>query len=489
MDRIFQINSFNWGESDDLVQWPANSFYSWENIEVRKNLTALQLTPALVDTGWVFDDDITLMVNLQEYGVESWGILVCLENWKVFLDWVLKNTFSTGTTAQDRVYWIWVNENLIWTQYIYYITGTSFWTGKIHRSTNDLATFNESYREFRTNTNATSNSFVWTINDAGFLYIAKNNKIFLLESDEIVQEYLIIPAQEEITWFTQFQGSYKIYANAINTWVQYVWDWVSEAASYRQEWINQPILWVVNDGAYDYAILWFNQNYSDLYQIAGTQKTELRVNLESATYSRVLDKYLSIREGLVYISWGLTWESSNYWIYTYWNYYPWANRSLVQSFSGTTNQFLHHCHKRITSYFSSDDNKVYTVDNNNPPNVYADSWYVVTNIYQWFLWEEKAFNYMKLGFKLNWWEIRVYARTSMDLTSATAYTLIKTIDNATYWDKKYVRIDKNELMSNWASLGTFNELQFKFELIPNPAKTKTPELYQPTTWLTVINNK
>jgi len=68
---------------------------------------------------------------------------------------------------------------------------------------------------------------------------------------------------------------------------------------------------VVNDGANDYAVLGYNASYSDLYIISGTQKQELRVNLEAAGYARTLDGYLSIREAIVYISGGFTGESSN----------------------------------------------------------------------------------------------------------------------------------------------------------------------------------
>ena len=487
MDRIFQINWFDWGESDDIIKWPTNSFYSWENIEVRKNLSALQLSPALIDTEWVFDDDILYMVNLETLWVSNWWIVVCLENGKIFLNWVLKTTLNTWTNAHNRIYWIWVNENLLWEQYVYYISWTSFWSWKIHRSTTTLSAFDVSYREY-TITSWWS-EFVWTINDVWFLYIATWNKVFLLESDEIVQDFLILPSQEIIMWFTQFQWTYKIYTNSINTWIQYIWDWVSEAISYRQEWINQPVLWVVNDWAYDYAILWFSQFYSDLYLISWTQKSELRVNLETASYSRLLNWNMSIREWIIYISWWQSWESSNYWIYTYWNYYPWTAKSLVQSYSLANDWFMHHTHSDTESYFACDDNKVYKISHNNPPSVYASTWYVVTHLYQSFLWEEKSFNYMKIWFKLNWWEIKIYARTSMDLISGTDWILIKTITNDEYWSKKFCRLDKNELNNNWKILWTFNELQLKFVLTPSADLTKTPELYQPTTWLTITNDK
>lgn len=104
--------------------------------------------------------------------------------------------------------------------------------------------------------------------------------------------------------------------------MQYTWDGVSESPNTRQEWKNQPILGIVNDGALDYAILGFNENYADLYLIQGTQKSELRVNLEASADARVFGSYLSIREGIVYISGGKTGQSDNYGVYTYGNYFP-----------------------------------------------------------------------------------------------------------------------------------------------------------------------
>jgi len=321
MERIWQINGFDWGESDDLIKWPANSFFAWENIDVRTNLSATKLSPKLEDSWWVFDDNISFMTNLETLWVSWWGIVVCLENGKIYLDGTLKTTLATWTAAHDKVKWIGVNIDTGWTQYVYYISKTSSWSWEIHRSTTDLATFNVWYKSYTVTSWAVS--FVWTINDSWLLYIAVKNKILLMDDTEVVQDFLILPAQEEVKWFTQFQGNFKVYTNAQQTGVQYVWDWSTEAPSYRQEWINQPILWVVNDWAFDYAVLWFNENYSDLYLISGTQRQELRVNLETAAYSRILNWFLSIREGIVYISWGKTWQSTNEGIYTYGNYYPW----------------------------------------------------------------------------------------------------------------------------------------------------------------------
>jgi len=487
MDRILEFKSFDWWESDDLIKWSANSFYSWENIEVRKNLSALQLSPLLEDTGWIFDASITFIANLETLWVPNWWIVVCLHNWKIFFNWVLKTTLVSTTTAHNRVYWIWVNEDLTWTQYVYYVTWTSFWAWKIHRSTTNLATFDVAFKAYTVS--SWNTWFVWVINNVWLMYIAVKNKVFLMEQDEIVQTYLTLPDNEWIKWFTQFQWRFKIYTSIWNTGVQYIWNWVSTAVLYRQEWINLPVLWVVNNWAYDYAVLWPSSLYSNLYLISWTQKQLLKANLSTASYSRILWQYLSIRDWIIYINWWKSWQSQNEWIYTYWNYYPWTKKSLVQSYSWLNIQwFLQQVHTDQTSYFAANNNKVYTISHINPPS-YVATWYVITNMYQGFIWEEKNLNFLKVWFKLNGWSIKIYARTEMNLSVETTWNLIKTIDNATYWSKKSVRIDNNEVIRSWVNLWTFNEIQFKFELNSDIWWWNTPLLYNTTVWLTTLNNK
>lgn len=151
---------------------------------------------------------------------------------------------------------------------------------------------------------------------------------------------------------TQFQNNYKVYSNAQSTGIQYIWDGDNTTPDYRQEWLNQPVLGATNDGAYDYVILGFNSSYSDLYLISGTQKQELRVNLEGA--SRVFQGDISIREAIIYISGGQSGDSSNYGVYTYGNYYAGTAKSLVQSYS-KPQTFTLHAHKTNSSYFACTD--------------------------------------------------------------------------------------------------------------------------------------
>ena len=476
--RIFDITSFSWGESDSYTAWPKNSFYSWENIEIRKDLSGVTLTSKLVDTWWSISGDIIFMENLEKYGFS--GIVVATDTGNVYLDGTLKKTLASGTSAHNRIIGMWAMK-ISWTNYLYFITRTASWAGKIHRSTTNLATWNEWYKSFDT-VNGASSTYAYSISINWEINFAINNCIINIDVAETVSTLLTLPEIESVVGFTQFQNQYKIYANFWTTGVQYIWDWTATAADYRQEWDNLNVVSVVNNGAYDYAILWkvWSEAYNDLYLISGTQKQELRVNLEASNYSRVFNWYMSIREDIVYISGGKTGESSNYGIYTYGNYYPWTSKSLVQSYSLGVNSFLFHVHSWAASYFANNDDKVYKIEHNNPPttNWMATSWYVTTLMYEGNVWEELTFLKTILAYELETGtSIKLYCRTNFGVS----WNLIKEITDNT---KKHIRISANEIQS--LNLGKFYGIQFKIELIGN--SYYTPKAKRLTTYLNVVNN-
>lgn len=483
IERIFDIQGFSGWESDDIYRWPKDSFYSAENVEVRKNLSWIQLASKLVDTAWTITGTIISMENLETIWIwTTSGVIVCTSTGLVYLNGVLKQTINTGTTEWNQIIGIWVL-TVSSVQYIYYVTKTSSWAGKIHRSTTDLATWNISYKAYTVATDTTVAS-AFLINTWDYLHIAVKNKIVNIYTvAEVVSDALVLPEKEKITWFTQFQNSFKIYTNLGSTGVQYIWDGTDTVVSYRQTWLNQPVLWVVNDGALDYAILWFSSAYSGLYLISWTQKQEIRVNLETSAYSRLLSGNMSIRKSIVYISGGWSWESSNYGIYTYGLYYPWTPKSLVQQYSLSTNAFSFHCHSTAESYFANADGKVWYIEHNNPPTTtgYATSGYVDSQIHQGNIWEEKSFKKMKVGFKLQLNSyIEIYVRTSLGAT----WLLAKTISYATYSTKKQVTVFENELKALW--IGNFNELQVRIKMYGS--SYYTPTVLRVTTFLEVVNN-
>lgn len=485
VDRVIDATSWIWGEADSMYDGQANSFYQWENIEVRKNLNGFQLSAMLEDTWWVFDDDINYMVDLDTLWVSTWGIVCCLENGKIYLNGVLKETINTGTNAHNRVIGIWVNEASTWIQYVYYITETSLGQGRIHRSTTDLATFDIEYRQFETSSLPADKCTV--INTTGLLYIFINDRVFVMENIEVVQEFLAIWKTEEIMYAYEYAGKYRIYANNWDTGIEYTWDWFAEAPSARQEFKSKPFLWGTSEWPFAYMVTWFNENHASLLRFPWLPYEELRINLEASPDSRVFGGYLSVRDSIVYISWGKTGQSNNYWIYTYWNYFPWTKKSLTQSYSLSSDRFTFHAHNSVYSYFACRDNKVYRIEHNNPPATYASEWYVDTLVYKWWMWEDMFYKVSKMAFDLNGWQVELYARTSF--WTSDIFVLLTTLDNATYWSKKKAILLKSELVEEAiAEFGEFTEIQFRIKIIRGASQNRTPVFKRKTTLLTINEN-
>jgi hypothetical protein len=188
------------------------------------------------------------MVSLKSLGLGG-GIVVCTNTGRVYLDGTLMTTFATGTTSHDIVIGIGVL-TVATVQYVYFMTRTSFGAGKIHRSDSTLTTFNVSYKSFTTSFGTSQKAFV--INNNGQLYFAVKNKVIKLDNVETVSDALTLQDQDEIKGFTQFQNTYRIYANTSidsnSSGIQYIWNGSSTSSfDYRQVWEDQPVLGVVND--------------------------------------------------------------------------------------------------------------------------------------------------------------------------------------------------------------------------------------------------
>ena len=96
IERIWDIQSFKGGESDDIYQGPKDSFYFGENVDVRKDLSATILAPKLNDVGWTISGTMTAMANLETLGVGTTsGIIVCTATGRIYLNGTLKHTLST----------------------------------------------------------------------------------------------------------------------------------------------------------------------------------------------------------------------------------------------------------------------------------------------------------------------------------------------------------------------------------------------------------
>lgn len=479
-ERIFDIQSFIWWEADSSSKWPDNSFYSAENVEIRRDLQWVRLSSAL-ETYWTYDASIIYMTTQTELWVWT-NPIICLSNWKVYFGATNVFTLAEATTEYNKIIWIGY-QNVSWTEYLYYFTDTSSWTWKVHRTDIDWNSISTNVLTY-TVKQQSEDVRAYCINYTWNLYVATSNKVFIMDNTWVLEEALELESNWFISWFTQFQDRFNIYMNKrYATWKQYVWSWVDWTEPYyAQEWYWLPVLWITNDWSSDYWILWPWWTYTDVYQIPWTQKWELRVTNEWDTNSRELNSYISNRQWILYISWWKSWESSNYWIYTYWNYFPWTPKSLVQQFSWTTSQFKYQAHTTDRTYFACADNKVYYIIHDFIPINYASSWYIITKLYEENAWEEKKITKIKVWFKLQTQSsIKIYIRKEV----WDSWLLVKTIDYTTYQNKRTCTISPAEI--NSVNLWNFTTLQIKSELIAWTSTDYTPILKRITTFMETVN--
>ena len=281
---------------------------------------------------------------------------------------------------------------------------------------------------------------------------------FDIDNVEVVNELLTLSDKDVIVWMSVFQNQYRVYSNieSLNTF-QYFWDWTSAEFDYKVIWRHLPVRAIENDWGYDTAITWFNEAYSDIYQIAWSQRQEIRVNLEAATWARIFNDHISSREEIVYISW---WTTAKKWVYSMWNYYPWMPNALVLEHPLLNDEILWHTHDISLSYFACNDGKVYQLSHNQIAT-HNTTWYIESLIFNWWPWNayiKKSIEYAYIGFSQvdNSKTIELYAKVDWG-----SYKLLKTI-NWAHSNVRWVRIDRSEFITQ--ELWDFFDLTYKIVL-------------------------
>lgn len=467
---VRNINQWN-GEQDTEYIWPAWCYDTWIWIDNRRNPPFIKSSPAMVEE-YTYWDSICLHKNLEDFWLS--GQLVCLDDWRVYVWSTLKFTINTWTSAWNRVLWVGYISDVSWTSYLYFISDTSIGTGKIHRVPTTIASHTASYLTYTTEWSVILDK-IPVINETTRFIFWVNNKVFEVDNQEVITNYITFPNNQEMVAITEFQNRYTLYYNTISTspihWYQAYWDWFS----YEIEWNPiirywYPTLAVVNAWAYDYAISWFNENYSDLYLVAGSQWQPIAINPEAKLNSRKFYPYISIRAWMVYISWEKLWVK---WVYTYGDYHIWFPKSLTMEFVESvtwTNTFLHHTHTSTKSYFSTDDDRVLSISYNDPPANYVNNTLVYSKYYIWnWLHTLKSIDYMYVWYQLPSasYSIKIYARKD-----TWSFKLLSTITDHT---KEWLLIEASEFSG--VDLWDFYKLQFKFELIWPTNPTNTPKIW------------
>lgn len=480
---VWEINQFNW-EQDTPYLWSAGCFWSSLWVDIRKEPPFIKLSTEL-KLEWTFDADITYMKDLQDFWL-TW-VVVCLTNWKIYLDWTLKHTIvSTSLTTSKKVIWIWYMWNVSWSEYLYYFTDLAYNTWSIHRSDIAIttATFTEDFRDYNTWWNWLNNDEIHIISEEDRMIIWVRDRVFQFDELEptTLTTLLEFTKWEEIIWITEYDNNYRVYVSLkswtwFGSWKVYYWDWVSSNIDRVEFWNNLPFQWVVNNWAYDFIITWISNFYTDLYR--NPWKQAIRVNLEwesstSSTWKRNFSKYITVRWDILYISWkNKEWINC---IYSLGSYFPWFTDSLVAEYyiPSWTNAFLFHTHWQEKSYFACTDDKVYSTWFSNDFSVlkYVPSATIITKKWTWnWIHTLKSIDYMYIGYKLETWtSILIYA------DKWTWYKLLKTIaiTTETPITQKWIRIEANEFQS--LDLWDFYELELKFVLATTDT-TKSPALW------------
>lgn len=442
--KIWDWSWFNWLADNVYLsqKWHfANGSY---NIDCQTEPNWVKITP-WITVHTTCTDAPSHILNLADYW-SSW-IYVFANDWKIYKDWTLIYTMvgtpndMWGAIAQ---YDSW------WTLYIYWMT---HWY--IHKATTDFVTVTENYKTIES-----YGSFKSPINVYWTIYLASKNIFYKLDDLGTLTTIYTFPKETIVSAMTFFQDTFNIYTNTWwNQGNQYVFVIWETSPTYNINWSWLPILWAVNLWGIDYVITGFNQFYSDLYLVSGTQRKLLKSNIEWWT-GRWFYWYLFKRLDDLYISWINTTDE---YIYKYWNYYPWFNQELVP-FLKAPDRIISFNSNVSSLYIWCINNIVYSIELNSVPTNYNTDWEIISMLEDfWSPETKKSLQEIQLAYdNTNTWlsqrsgKFIIYARKSL----TDSWTTIRdTWNKSDIW---VIRIDANELISLW--FWDFYQIQFKIKL-------------------------
>ncbi len=478
VQQVWNWNNFSWWEWDAFFYWPTGWYRVSSQLETRMVENSIRISQKKTDTGQTY---LWTVQAVNPYADRCFSTLDS-NTGKIYYEWVFKFNLSTWNVNWDTIRWFWklqrTTDNII---YSYWISRTTTWVGKIHRLATDFTSLTTVW---------TFTLWAWSTNDSIYFPIISNpdriifanwNTIFEFDQAEVLTTKLTLPKDHEIIAITEYQDTYKVFYNAPKyTWGNkdsYIgyWDWLSTDFQQIASYENSPVINVINDWAYDYAVFWDTYT-SDLYYVGWLSRWQpLRVNTENNdnVNQRLFWRRWFVREWVLYI----TWEDklSNNCIYTYGSYYPGTPKSLVstQNLVNSYNSIWLNAWEQF--YYIYDNNKIWTqsfffwTESN-------DQWICISYPITWKLWgfTQKTIDRLDIWYDLMWNgnTIKIYARKNArtDTLNTDWWTLLRTISDN---NSKFVRVERNELLSLW--LWDFNTLEFKVELNKFSANQKSPE--------------
>lgn len=302
-------NNFTGWVNDQKFQWQAGRYYKWYWVDTQRYDVTPTKAPNLIHTysSWIDCIFNTSKLNWSDHNV-IWA------SDEIYYDETLAYTLTQ-----------WENWNKIWYMKpvwssvikLYYFNDEipTIATKYIHRSNLDWSWMSQSYRSFAST--AWNVSYIppaWMIVKSEWerILFSYYNTIWEISNSEVVTKLLDLPEIENVVWITEFQWSYKIYTTvAFSTSKMYTWDWWSEIpeTSITLDWL--AILWVVNNGAYDYV----SANGS-LYLFAWVQYQELYKDINPEMFIQVDNQVI------------IWLNQSNYVLASLWDK-PWYSRALT----------------------------------------------------------------------------------------------------------------------------------------------------------------
>lgn len=268
--KIIVWENFTWWYGGDKYYAPRNTYYDAYNIDTTLFKARCWRRNEKVATPESWEQIQCMAVN------ENWYVISILDGGKVYeYDWfstpVLVDTLASNWYTR-------IATMFVWTVPYFYVFEDSFvdWIKKIQKLDTDWNFISEiTYTLSWTYPFLWSRSWIVILEEKDRIIFSNHNNLYIIENTEVVQLVHSFPAWENIVGITKFQWQYSIYTNYF--WkdsFKYRWSGVWWDAFTMQKQIDlhgYDLYWVINDWAYDYAIM----NWTELYKFAWVQYQEI----------------------------------------------------------------------------------------------------------------------------------------------------------------------------------------------------------------------
>lgn len=461
----YHWKSFSGWEGDGFYYWPAGSYRLWYNIETRKMESGVMVANKQT-TDHTFSGTIKWV---SDYFDRTY-CTVSGSTGKIYSAGAFKFNMAIGTVAHDTILWWGRMKRAAWTAVQWYGISAFNTDCKVHRFDAGFTGVTYSVASFTPTTEYTGTiSTRWqipTLSDAQGILFAFWNTVYRLSTAEAITTLLVLSTTADILWITVYQNQYRIYWNDWNIGNVSIWDWDSDAVDQTVSYNNSPVMSVVSDWAYDWAVFGASGITSDLYRVYWLQRDPVRNNVEfSDGNSRYFTSSIGIKEWIVYIGW----QNKNLasCMYSYGSYYPGVSKSLVpENLTVGDTSILR---------FSFGEQSIYTYYGT---TVYKRSvlfkWEMDTTVWSvtsfpvtgnMWIGTDKEITKIYVDYKLyNASDtIKIYARANadpFDTNSSPVFILLKTITGSI--TARQEKITDLQIRTAW--LGKWNQIEFRVDI-------------------------